>query len=121
MNDEELKQAWRALSVAERREITRAATRGETLDDRRKAALVAAHARRRLRQWWNPLIGAAILIAAWIPLSQALGLDTVAGIIGGAGGAVGITLLQRPRYKAAVTRSEELIARTKRGPGRRGR
>ena len=109
---EEFSRAFKGLSFAERREILRAANKGQTSDDPRKAALIASYAERRLRDWWTPLVGAAAIIGGFIVLSNVFSLDiTWAGAIGGALGYLFVMLIQRPRHKAALAKSREVLGR----------
>ena len=101
----EFTRAFKGLSFAERREILRAANKGQTSDDPRKAALIASYAERRLKDWWTPLVGAVVIIGGFIVLSNVFSLDiTWAGAIGGALVYLFIMLIQRPRHKAALAK-----------------
>ena len=109
---EDFSRSFKNLSFAERREILRAANKGQTSDDPHKAALIAAYAERQLRNWWTPLVGAALIIGGFVVLSNVFSLDiTWAGAIGGALGYLFIMLIQRPRHKAALAKSREVLAR----------
>jgi len=80
VTDPEWREAWRALSLDERRAVDRAVSRGEALDDPRLAAVAAATAARRQRRparldgrpaglagvsWWV-VAGALALGAVWL-------------------------------------------------------
>ena len=108
---------FKGLSFRERREILRSANKGQTSDDPHKAALIASYAERQLRNWWTPLVGAAAIIGGFVILSNVFSLDTMwAGGVGGALGYLFIMLIQRPRHKAALARSREVLARRQSKP-----